>query len=48
MEKNLKKNIHVRFPGGSAVKNSSADVGDVDLIRGLEISPGEGNGNPLQ
>ena len=48
MEKNLKKNIHVGFPGGSAVKNLPADVGDVDLICGLEISPGEGNGNPLQ
>ena len=36
------------FPGGSAVKNSPADVGDVDLISGLGASPGGGNGNPLQ
>ena len=32
------------FPGGSAVKNSSADVGDVDLISELGTSPGGGNG----
>ena len=33
------------------VKNSPAKVGDsedVDLISGLERSPGEGNGKPLQ
>ena len=34
MEKNLKKNIYMGFPGGSAVKNSPADVGDVDVIVG--------------
>ena len=27
---------------------SVADAGDVGLIRGLERSPGGGNGNPLQ
>ena len=32
------------FPGGSAVKNSPADVGDVDLISRLGTSPGGGNG----
>ena len=26
----------------------TADVGDLSLIPGLEISPGGGNGNPLQ
>ena len=31
------------FPGGSAVKNPPANVGDVGLILGLERSPGEGN-----
>ena len=36
------------FPGGLAVKNLSANVGDVGLIPGLGGSPGEGNGNQLQ
>ena len=36
------------FPGGSAIKNLPADAGDVGSILGLERSPGEGNGNPLQ
>ena len=39
------------FPGGSVVKNQSAnagDVRDVGLIPGLGRSPGVGNGNPLQ
>ena len=36
------------FPGGSAVKNPPADVGEAGLIPGSERSPGEGNGNPLQ
>ena len=30
------------------VKNSPADAGDMGSIPGLERSPGEGNGNPLQ
>ena len=30
------------------VKNPSINVGDTGLIPGLGISPGEGNGNPLQ
>ena len=30
------------------VKNLSANAGDMDLIPGLERSPGEGNGNSLQ
>ena len=29
-------------------KNSPANTGDAGLIPGLERSPGEGNGNPLQ
>ena len=36
------------FPGGSVVKNPSANAGDVGLIPGSGRSPGEGNGNPLQ
>ena len=39
------------FPGGSMVKNPSANVGDardMGSIPGLGISPGIGNGNPLQ
>ena len=36
------------FPGGSVVKNLFAKEGDVGLIPGLERSPGEGSGNPLQ
>ena len=33
------------FPGGSVVKNLTANAGDT---LGLRLSPGEGNGNPLQ
>ena len=36
------------FPGGSVVKNPPANAGHSGLIPGLERSPGEGNGNPLQ
>ena len=36
------------FPGGSEVKASACNVGDLGLILGQEDSPGEGNGNPLQ
>ena len=36
------------FPGGSAGKESTCNVGDPGLIPGLGRSPGEGNGNPLQ
>ena len=39
------------FPGGSVVKNLSANAGDVrdmGLIPGLGRSLGKGNGNPLQ
>ena len=35
------------FPGGSVVKNSPANAGDLSPIPGLGRSPGEGNGNPL-
>ena len=36
------------FPGSSVVENLPANSGDMGLIPGLERSPGEGNGNPLQ
>ena len=36
------------FPGGSVVKNPSANAEDMCLIPGSGRSLGEGNGNPLQ
>ena len=36
------------FPGGSEVKASASNAGDLDSIPGSGRSPGEGNGNPLQ
>ena len=36
------------FPGGSEVKASACNVGDLGSIPGLGRSPREGNGNPLQ
>ena len=36
------------FPGGSDVKASACNAGDLGLIPGLGRYPGEGNGNPLQ
>ena len=36
------------FPGGSEVKASAYNAGDLGSIPGLGRSPGEGNGNPLQ
>ena len=36
------------FPHSSVGKESACDTGDLGLIPGLERSPGEGNGNPLQ
>ena len=36
------------LPGGSVVKNLTANGGDTDLILGLGKSPGEGNGNLFQ
>ena len=38
----------VIFPGGLAVKNLPASIGDMDFIPGWGTSPGEGNGYPLQ
>ena len=39
---------HRGFPGGSEVKASACNVGDLGSIPGSGRSPGEGNGNPLQ
>ena len=36
------------FPGGSGGKESACNVGDLGLTSGLERSPGEGKGYPLQ
>ena len=36
------------FPGGSEVKASACNVGDLGSIPGSGRSPGDGNGNPLQ
>ena len=41
-------NILYLFPGGSEVKASACNAGDMGLIPGSGRSPGEGNGNPLQ
>ena len=38
----------VDFPGGSDGKASVYNAGDPGSSPGLERSPGEGNGNPLQ
>ena len=40
--------IHLGFPGGSAVKKSTANAGDEGSIPGWRRSPRGGNGNPLQ
>ena len=36
------------FPGGRAGKESTCNAGDLGSIPGLERSPGEGKGYPLQ
>ena len=40
--------VFLGFPGGSAGKESTCNVGDLGLIPGLGRSPGEGKGYPLQ
>ena len=47
-EKRFMKFNPLCFPGGSEVKASARNVGDLGLIPGSERSPGEENGNPLQ
>ena len=41
-------NMNEGFPGGSEVKVSACNAGDLGSIPGSGRSPGEGNGNPLQ
>ena len=41
-------NLQMGFPGGSEVKVSACNVGDLGSTPGSGRSPGEGNGNPLQ
>ena len=45
---NTQNNTHQGFPGGSEVKASACNAGDLGSIPGSGRSPGEGNGNPLQ
>jgi len=40
--------VFLGFPGGSARKESACNAGDLGSIAGLERSPGEGKGYPLQ
>ena len=40
--------LFMGFPGGSEVKASACNVRDPNSVPGSGISPGEGNGNPLQ
>ena len=40
--------VALGFPSGSVVKNPPANTGDAGSIPGSGISPGEGNGDPLQ
>ena len=47
----MRINLDIIFrglPGGSDGSASACNVGDAGSIPGLERSPGEGNGNPLQ
>ena len=40
--------MEISFPGGSEVKASACNAGDLGLIPGSGRSSGKGNGNPLQ
>ena len=39
---------NLSFPGGSEVRVSACNAGDLGSIPGSGRSPGEGNGSPLQ
>ena len=41
-------NCDIGFPGGSAVKATACNAGNLGLIPGSGRYPGEGNGNLLQ
>ena len=44
----LSNPVLLGFPCGSAGKESACNAGDLSLIPGLGISPGEGNGYSIQ
>ena len=44
----VSRSISGFFPGGSEVKVSACNAGDLGSIPGSGRSPGEGNSNPLQ
>ena len=44
----LPTSVSLDFPCGSAGKESACNAGDLGMIHGLGISPGEGKGYPLQ
>ena len=45
---NMQSRLVMGFPGGSEVKASASNAGDLGSIPGSGRSSGEGNGNPLQ
>ena len=47
-KKSLPSLVFLGFPDGSAGKESTCNAGDLGLIPGLERSPGEEKGYPLQ
>ena len=44
----IKYSCVLGFPGGSEVKASACNLGDLGSIPGWGRFPGEGNGNPLE
>ena len=44
----MTESYHLGFPGGSEVKASTCNVGDLGSIPGSGRTPEEGSGNPLQ
>ena len=44
----LPTSVFLGFPGSTAGKESTYNVGDLDLIPGMGRSPGEGKSYPLQ
>ena len=45
---NILNTTDLSYPGGSVVKNLTANAGDLGSIPGSGRSPGEVNSNPLQ
>ena len=44
----IKRRLFLGFPGGSEVKTSAWNAGNLGSIPGMGRFPGETNGNPLQ